>query len=679
MRPDRYRPAPAPGFRLFRHLWTARWAGSRCSGQTALHDSTTARRCTDCDRSPPTCPTTAGNSRQVSSRRMVLPAVWLPAVWLLMVTGCGPAEIRPVPAPTTEYVPLFQDVTQEVGLTVSQTAVPRDDFPMPQIMGSGCALLDANQDGRLDILVVPGELPPSAPAATAAATPDRAQQNCPFFLQQADGSFLDQTAEAGLQLSAHGMGTVVGDVDNDGDLDVGITTTSGLQLFLNDGAARFRNVTAAAGVATTRWATAAALTDFDRDGWLDLLVVNYVDYFPGSICQDGTGRRDYCGPLSFAGTVDRLYRNLGGAGQPAVFQDVTVSSGLAEAVGKGLGAICSDLNGDGLVDLYIANDMEPNRLWIQQADGRFQEEAELRGCSVDLQGKPQASMGTVWQDLNADGLHDIFLTHLRGETNTFYQQLNSGIFLDQSGASGLGSASLDFTGFGVAAPDLNLDGRADMVIANGRVMRAPLLQPEPGASHWEEYAERNQIFLNSGEGQFTEVVAPQEPFLQPVEVSRGLAVGDVDNDGDSDVLVCSTSAPVRLFRNVAPREGHWLTLRVMDPAGHRDAIGARVTVHCGPRQWTQEVQPNVGYLSSHDLRLQFGLGPVQSVDAIDVVWPDGARDAERFPGGAVDRQLELRRGSGNLLTPGSPAPSSSAAGTAAPDAAAGPVQEPAAQ
>jgi len=536
----------------------------------------------------------------------------------------------------TAVSPLFEECAKEVGLEWRHHPGSPEGFPMTQIMGGGCALFDANGDDRLDALLVPGTLPDGT---TAERMPVQ------LYLQDESGQF-QLHAESGLWLHAYGMGATIGDIDNDADVDVLLTSASGPRLFLNDGHAVFSDVTQSAGIASTRWCTAAAMADIDRDGWLDLMIVNYVDYFPGSVCQDGTGRRDYCGPLSFTGTTDRLYRNLGAAGSPSVFEDMTVNAGLTAKPGKGLGVICSDLTGDQLTDIYVANDMEPNHLWVQRADGTFHDEAAVRGCATDVNGRPQASMGTLWHDLNDDQQFDIFLTHLRGETNTFYQQLSHGVFRDESGRSSLAAGSLNFTGFGVAATDIDCDGNTDLLIVNGRVMRSPLSDVRTSGDHWAEYAERNQILLGNSRGTFTDEFHADQPFTADSRISRGLAMGDIDNDGDLDTLVVHVNEQAQLFRNVAEKQGHWIAVRLMDPNRSRDAIGARVEVEAEEHVWSAELQPNAGYQSAHDFRLFFGLGEHRSVTEFRVTWPDGEVETERFAGCSSDQHVTLSRGTG---------------------------------
>ena len=504
-------------------------------------------------------------------------------------------------------------------------------------------MFDYDGDGDLDIFLIGGGDYPQSSATTKIVSR--------LFRQEANGQFVDVTDASGLKNTGYGMGIAVGDADNDGDLDVFLSNVGDDRFFVNQGNGVFVDRTSAAGVSDPNWSTACSFVDFDRDGWLDLVVVNYVDYFPGSPCYDRSGRRDFCGPKSFKGTADRLYRNKGiaaDAGGPQ-FEDITVASGLADAVGKGLGVMCADFNDDERPDILVANDMEPNRLWIQQENGTFRDEAAIRGLSVNQHGQAEANMGVVFDDLNGDGRFDVLITHLRGESNTLWQGEQGGLYRDITPQTGLGPASIPMTGFGVASIDMDLDGRHDLLIVNGHVKRpgGPLRNSSAAVDFWSEYAQTNQFYMQMGPGIFQNEFELASAFTGTNSVARGLIRGDIDNDGDLDLLVTTAHGPAQLYRNVAARQGAWLLVRVIDTNHRRDAYGARVTVECGDQKWTQIVQPSSGYLSHHDPRLHFGLGTASDINQITVHWPDHGGDvAEEFTDVKQNQSIELRRGGG---------------------------------
>jgi hypothetical protein len=324
---------------------------------------------------------------------------------------------------------------------------------------------------------------------------------------------------------------------------------------------------------------------------------------------------------------------------------VTVASGLGSKPGPGLGVVCADFDGDGWPDILVANDGQPNHLWVNQRDGTFREEAAARDLAVNGAGVAQGSMGIALGDIDGDGLFDVFVTHLTDETNTLWQQGPRGLFRDRTVAAGLSAARWRGTGFGTVLADFNHDGAPDLAVVNGRVLRGPGHDGDTPGSFWEPYAERNQVFANDGTGRFRDL-SPADPFGRSPGVSRGLACGDINGDGALDLLVTTVGGPARLYRNVAPREGHWLLVRALDPARKRDAYGAVVTVSAGGRRWVGAVNPGQSYLCSNDPRAHFGLGPADHVDAIRVRWPDGDSAEEVFPGGAADRLVVLRRGEG---------------------------------
>lgn len=566
------------------------------------------------------------------------------AICLLLpvMIGCNSSSTT---APSNTSPSWLTDVTKSVGLNFERDGGAAESYEMPQIMGAGGGMFDFDGDGDLDIFLVGGG--PWPPSATKARSSSR------LFRQESDGSFLDVTEQTGLENPGYGMGIAVADADNDGDLDVFLSNVGEDKFFVNQGNGTFRDHTAEAGVSDPNWSTACSFFDYDRDGWLDLVVVNYVDYFGGSPCYDRSGQRDFCGPQAFQGTVDRIYRNRGiaaDAGGPK-FEDVTVLTGLATAAGRGLGVICADFNSDERPDILIANDMQPNRLWIQQADGTFRDEAASRGLSVNQMGQAEANMGVVYDDLNDDGRFDVFITHLRGESNTLWQGEAEGLFVDVTPQSGLGPPSVPMTGFGVCAIDMNLDGRLDLLVANGHVKRPGVASiGSKSSDFWATYALQNQIFIQVKPGRFQLERQFATGFTTSESVWRGLIYGDVDNDGDHDVLVTTANGVTRLFRNDAPRNGAWLMVRAVDDDRHRDACGAIMTVEGGGRKWSRIVQPSNSYLSHNDVRIHFGLGEIQRIDRITVRWPAADRDlVEQFSEIELNKSIEVHKGSGRIL------------------------------
>jgi hypothetical protein len=559
--------------------------------------------------------------------------------------GCSSPRIESTAAADVEALgpPWFLDWTAEKGLRFQHDAGPvPGPYLMPQMIGSGAAVFDFNGDDRLDIYLLQNGGPNGA-------------RNC-LYQQMPDGRFQDVSAGSGLDIAGHNMGVAVGDVNNDGRPDLLVTQYNGVRLFLNQGDGRFLDVTDKAGLRNPHWGASAALVDFDRDGWLDLVVVNYVDYDPSVICTGLSGIPDYCPPRVFNGSVTRLFRNLGtganerhkspdGCASIVHFEDVTVSSGLSRLVGPGLGVVCADFDGDGWPDIFIANDGEANRLWINQHNGTFKEEAIARGVAYNAMGQAEAGMGVALGDVDGDGLFDLYVTHLTEENNRLWRQGPRGLFRDQTAHVGLVQGLWHGTGFGTILGDFNLDGALDLAIANGRVSKAPRGANDALGPHWSLYAERNQLFANDGAGHFRDISASNPAFCTTPNIARGLAYGDFDNDGKLDLLVTTVAGPARLYHNVVSPSGHWLCVRALDPEhGERDAVGAEICVRAGEQKWLRWINPATSFLCSNDPRAHFGLGPVTHVDAITVLWPDGSR--ETFPGGQVDCMLKLRKGEG---------------------------------
>jgi hypothetical protein len=529
----------------------------------------------------------------------------------------------------------FADVTDRLGLSFTHDAGPVDSYFMPQIVGSGAALFDCDGDGLLDIYLVHNGGPKGAKNQ--------------LFRQKKDGTFEDISAGSGLDVAGYGMGVAIADVNNDGFPDVLLTEYGGCRLFLGDGHGHFTEMTATSGLESSQWATSACFFDYNRDGWLDLVVVNYVAYDPSWPCLGSAGQRDYCHPSVFPGSVARLYSNRGRdrSGRWLGFQDVTLESGLGNLPGPGLGVVCADFDGDRWPDIFVANDSKPNYLWINQKDGTFREEAVSRGVAFNAMAQAHANMGIALGDVDGDGLCDLYVTHLTEETNTLWKQgPKRGWFADRTAAAGLADTRWRGTGFGTVLGDFDHNGALDLAVVNGRVAHALLNTPAASGSFWDRYAERNQLFANDGRGTFHDISPENAPFCGTPGVHRGLAVGDFDNDGALDLLVTEVAGRARLYRNVAPKKGHWLMISVLDPAhGGRHAYGAEVSVDAGGRRQVRWLNPGSSYLCSNDPRLHFGLGNADHVDAIHVIWPDGTE--ERFGGVKADQRVTIRQGEGH--------------------------------
>ena len=578
-------------------------------------------------------------SCRVAAGRVVICSV----VICQVVAGCD-RGVEPGDAVSTagstvaESAVWFTDVAVDVGLDVVHSSGARGEHQLTEIMGSGCAWIDADLDGDLDAYLV-----------GAGGDPDAARNR----LYRSDGSgsrFVDVSAHSGVDDPGHGMGCAVGDYDDDGDPDLYVTNFGVNRLFRNRGDGVFDDVTSAAGVGDPGWSASAVFLDIDDDADLDLFVTNYMVHPPHSTarCHDRAGRLEYCGPNSrFPPQRDTLYRNEG----DGTFRDVTRDSGLGSTPpGNGLGVAAADVDEDGDVDIFVANDASANHLWINDGEGRFTDRAVEMGFAFNANGQAEAGMGIQCEDIDGDGRLDVLLTHLDGETHTLYRGLGAGRFRDATSVSGLAAASRPVTGFGMVLADLDHDGDVDLVATNGRVRRGPG-PPVPGdsGSPLRAYMQTDQLFEHVEPGpdpgrvgtlalRFVERgEAAGAVFAEP-HVGRGLASGDFDNDGDVDILITSCGGPVRLLRNDAPKKGRWLIVRALRSDAKGPAYGAGVTVRAGDRVWRRNVQPAHGYLSSHDARVHVGLGPAREVD-VSVRWPDGASSERR--GVAVDRVLTI--------------------------------------
>lgn len=563
---------------------------------------------------------------------------WIAIAVLVAAAGGALAYFYLRPQPTTVPAdtedPWLADITDASGVAFTHDAGELKDYWLPRINGSGVAVFDFDGDGKLDLYFLNF-------GGSDSKSVNRLYRNL------GGGKFQDATEGSGLGIAGHNTGVIAGDIDNDGRPDVVVAQFNGIRLFRNLGGGIFADVTPASGLKNPLWATSLNLFDYDRDGWLDLVVVNYVDYDPTRVCLDPTTRPDYCGPHLFPHTASKLFRNLGrpaGTPEQPKFQDVTVSSRLATAPGPGLGVYCADFDGDGWPDIFIANDLKANHLWINQRDGTFREEAISRGIGLDGMGVAHSGMGIAIGDVDNDGLFDVYVTHLNTETHTLWSQgPKRGFFQDHSARAGLLGTHWRGTGWGTLFVDFNRDGWLDLAQTNGRVYRDSGPPAAALGPHFQNYGERNQLLRNEGAGKFRDISNSNPAFCGGPNVARGLATGDLDGDGLPDLVVTTIASKARLLRNVA-RGGHGLTVQAFDPRLKRDAYGAEVRVSAGGRTWLRIVNPGDSFQCSSDPRPHFGLGDAARYDSIHVVWPDGR--AEQFPGGEADRIVVLNRGEG---------------------------------
>lgn len=539
---------------------------------------------------------------------------------------------------------VFRELVPSAGLAFRHVNGMFGGYTPVEVIGGGVGLADFDGDGDLDIyLVQSGRLDPATGRAdTNTPAGDRMFRN--LLVEVGELRWEDATPPAVAERRGYGMGLATGDYDNDGDIDVYVTNWGHNQLLANQGHWSFLDVTAQAEVDDPRWSTSASFVDLDLDGWLDLFVANYVEIRPAE-CFSTSSARDYCGPESFAPVGNRIFRNAGSdVGGAPRFEDATAGFGATTAApAASLGVVAADFDRNGWPDVYVANDAMANELWLNHGAGppRLLETALLGGCALNRDGRPEASMGVVAADFDGDLDEDLFLTHLDGETNTYYQNDGNGTFVDRSLMTGLAEPSRPYTGFGVAAIDFDNDGWLDLAVANGAVRTIAALvergDPFP-------LGQRNLLFRNRGRGEFELVEAGA--VFGAIEVSRGLAMGDLDNDGDSDLVVVNNNGPARVLLNQVGQDSSWLGLRVVERG--RDAVGATVrVVPVGePRpELVRRVATDGSYLSASDPRVLFGLAG-RAVASVEVRWADGALERWSWQGRGVDRYHVVHRGTG---------------------------------
>ena len=547
------------------------------------------------------------------------------ALVCLVAAACKKAETKPVsptPAPEPTRVTSsirFEDVTKASGVAFTHVNGASGKKWMPETMGSGAAAFDADGDGRIDLLFVNGRYWAGDPRGAAG------QPTLAFYrnVTEPGGAirFEDRTKEAGLALSLFGMGVAVGDVNDDGAPDLVITGLDDIRLLLNDGKGHFRDATKGSGLAGSGWGTSAAFADFDGDGVLDLVVGQYVNWSPGTdlYCTLDGKTKSYCTPERYPGTSSRLYKGLGGGR----FREITKEAGLTNPLGKALGVAVRDVDGDGRMDLVIANDTSPNNLYRNEKTVNgipvFRDVAVEAGMAVGEDGRARGAMGVAFGDTKNDGGTSLVIGNF---SNEMWSVFNAGpkgdFFVDESVQSGIGRTSLLPLTFGVAFADFDLDGVLDLVGVNGHV-ETSVQDVQPTVT----YRQAPLLYRGLGAGKFADVSSQAgASFLVPI-VGRGLVVADLDGDGRPDLVMTENGGPAHVFRNVTETQAKAVRLVLATNGRNRGAVGARVTCTMGGRKRVDEVSGGDGYLSVNERTVVIGLGAAPKLDAVDVRWPDG--------------------------------------------------------
>jgi hypothetical protein len=545
----------------------------------------------------------------------------------------------------------FTDVAHESGLDFVHFNGMTGDFLFAEVIPPGVALVDYDNDDDLDIFVAQGQMLGGRPLSVALRQPHgplRSRLYRNDLDVAADGTrllrFTDVTEASRIDVRGYAMGAAAGDVDNDGCVDLYVTSLERSQLFRNRCDGTFSDVSTASGAGSVGWSVSAAFVDYDRDGWLDLYVGHYVHYEVGTDkpCLHPIGSLvDYCPPSVYRPRADVLFHNTGNG----TFTDVTAAAGVGREFGPALGVSAADVNGDGWIDIYVANDGAPNQLWINRGDGTFTNTALLAGAALGADGEAKGSMGVDWGDFDRDGDEDLFITELAREGHDLYVNDGSGVFEERAARAGIRLPSLPYTGFGAAWIDFDNDGWLDLLTVNGAVRHGA-----EALTRNETFAlgQPGQLFRNLGNGRFEDVTARAGEALRHPEVSRGAAFGDIDNDGDTDVVVATNSGPTRLLLNNVGSHQHWVGIRVVGTgsSGRRDMVGARVGVvlPTGLTLW-RRARADGSYASASDPRVIVGLGPVTAIAKVVVRWPDGGVD--EWSAIPIDRYTTLKQGGGS--------------------------------
>jgi hypothetical protein len=526
----------------------------------------------------------------------------------------------------------FRDITAQAGIHFVHNNAAFGKKYLPETMGPGCAFIDYDGDGYPDILLVNGEDWPGHA---------KAPSTLKLYHNNQNGTFTDVTAKAGLAIAIFGMGVAVGDYDNDGHDDIFVTALGQSHLFHNNGNGTFTDVTRAAGMwGPNEFSTSAAWVDYDRDGKLDLVVANYVQWSqPNDIyCTlDGT-HKSYCTPESYKGTSVRLWHNLGGG----KFEDATQKAGMSDPTSKSLGLAILDYNNDGWPDIVVANDTQPNKLYLNKQNGTFEEKAVAAGIAFSEDGVARAGMGVDAADYDRSGHASLMITNFANQMLSLYHNEGNGLFVDEAPRSEVGRNTLVTLGFGCFFFDYDNDGWPDILVADGHIENEIERVQKRVA-----YAEPPHLFRNLGGGKFQEVTAQVGSSFASPKVARGAAYADIDNDGALDVLMTTNGGRAWLFHNEGGTN-HSLRVKLVGTKSNRDGIGAVVRVASGGAKQWHMLRSGSSYLSQSELVLTFGLGDATKADTVEVQWPSG--QVEKLSGLAADQTVTIEEGKGVVAT-----------------------------
>jgi hypothetical protein len=541
----------------------------------------------------------------------------LRAVSIEEVSGTDLLSARVKPAqPQTPSPFRFAEIAREAGIDFVHYSGMTEERYSPTANGSGVAMFDFDNDGKLDLYFATGT---HLPLGTARTGPNRLYKNL------GGNRFQDVTEKSGLGFAGYCHGIVIGDIDNDGDQDVFLCNYGPNVLFINNGDGTFRDISKAAGIDRANWSSGGAFLDYDNDGDLDLYVANYGKWkLPDDdlFCTDSRFKvppgekkvRTYCHPKLIRPTRHILYRNNG----DHTFTDVTEAAGVGRSDGRGFGVVAADLNGDGRIDIYVANDGCPNFVFLNRGDGTFQDATDSSGAGFDGHGQTRAGMGVDAEDVSGDGLPDLFITNYWNEPNSLFINLGQGTFEDRTPSSGMASDSNPWVGWGCALADLDNDGWPDCFVANGHVDDNWHL-----FRHDSPYAQPPLLHRNLQGRRFQLSTRDVGPYFSSDHVARGVAYGDIDDDGDIDLVVNHKDGAPALLRNDTRAGNHWIRLRLVGTRSNRDAIGTRVELEAGGRTIFRQRKAGTSLESSHDPRLLIGLGPAVEVRRVTLRWPSG--------------------------------------------------------